>query len=216
MDFLLKQRLVGAVVLVALAVIFIPMLLEGPDRTMVPEMEPLPEPVGEVPGRPLSSFPAPDEIPPQPEQSVIMEDAETGVTEDMQEQPLELPSADAASEPRGEPVAPTAVAEEEQTPVSEPPVIAPQAVSEKAAEAAGPLSGWVVQVGSFSNQANAVGLRDKLRAGGFTTQVEKVTVDRAVHYRVRVGPFLERGEADRVREKIAGSFELKGRVMSYP
>ncbi|HHJ14232.1 MAG TPA: hypothetical protein ENJ79_07625, partial [Gammaproteobacteria bacterium] len=44
MDTLLKQRLVGAIVLVALAVIFIPMLLEGPGPTLVPDMEDLPEP----------------------------------------------------------------------------------------------------------------------------------------------------------------------------
>ena len=39
MDSVLKQRLVGAVVLVALGVIFIPMLLEGPDDTLVPELD---------------------------------------------------------------------------------------------------------------------------------------------------------------------------------
>ena len=74
MDFLLKQRLVGAVVLVALGVILIPMLLEGPDRTPVPEMEALPEPVGQPLSKPLGAFPAPEEIPLMPDPAVVLAD----------------------------------------------------------------------------------------------------------------------------------------------
>ena len=82
--------------------------------------------------------------------------------------------------------------------------------------AAGPLGSWVVQVGSFSNESNALALRDKLRQGGFTTQVEKVRVSGKTHYRVRVGPFLERDEAEQKRNQLADKFKLSGRVLSYP
>jgi len=40
----LKQRLVGAVVLVSLAVIFIPIILEGPDDEWTPRTQGMPEP----------------------------------------------------------------------------------------------------------------------------------------------------------------------------
>ena len=45
MNQLLKQRLVGAVVLVSLAVIFIPIILEGPDEEeWSPRTQGMPEP----------------------------------------------------------------------------------------------------------------------------------------------------------------------------
>ena len=40
----LKQRLVGAVVLVSLAVIFVPIILEGPDDEWTPRTQGMPEP----------------------------------------------------------------------------------------------------------------------------------------------------------------------------
>jgi len=75
MDSVLKQRLVGAVVLVALGVIFIPMLLEGPDDTLVPELDELPELVDPGPSRPLEAFPTMDSLPASPDTSVLAADA---------------------------------------------------------------------------------------------------------------------------------------------
>ena len=216
MDFVLKQRLVGAVVLVALGVIFIPMLLEGPDDTLVPELDQLPELVDPAPSRPLDAFPTMDTLPVSPDTSVLAADAA----------PEAAPEADSESLPEPEPLpAPEFQPEPESEP--EPEVQAAPAAAEPAAPApapqepaaepeAGPLGSWVVQVGSFSSQQNAVGLRDKLRQGGFTTQVEKVRVAGKTHYRVRVGPFLERDEAEQKRKQLAGKFKLSGRVLSYP
>ena len=49
-----------------------------------------------------------------------------------------------------------------------------------------------------------------------TTQVEKVRVSGKTHYRVRVGPFLERDAAEQKRKQLADKFKLSGRVLSYP
>ncbi|MGB5180314.1 MAG: hypothetical protein WBP44_16495, partial [Gammaproteobacteria bacterium] len=43
MDLKLKQRLTGAIVLVALAVIFVPIILEGPDDDWTPRSHSIPE-----------------------------------------------------------------------------------------------------------------------------------------------------------------------------
>jgi DedD protein len=222
MDVVLKQRLVGAVVLVALGVIFIPMLLEGPDDTLVPELGQLPELMDPGPGQPLEAFPTMDTLPAAPDTSVLAADAEP------EPQPL---APESELEPVSEPeLQPGSAAETPQEPVPQAqnePATAPDKTTSTpapasvprapAAEAqAGPLGSWVVQVGSFSSQQNAVGLRDKLRQGGFTTQVEKVRVDGKTHYRVRVGPFLQRDEAERSRKQLADKFKLSGRVLSYP
>ena len=220
MDPVLKQRLVGAVVLVALGVIFIPMLLEGPDDTLVPELDELPELVDPAPSRPLDAFPTMDTLPASPDTSVLAADA--APDSEPRPEPEPLPEPEAAPEPEAEPevqAAPGAAQSRAQpSPAAEPaPPEPPPAPQEPAAEAAaGPLGSWVVQVGSFSNESNAVGLRDKLRQGGFTTQVEKVRVSGKTHYRVRVGPFLERDEAEQKRNQLADKFKLSGRVLSYP
>ena len=202
MDVHLKQRLTGAIVLVALGVIFIPMLLEGPNRTLVPEMDEMPEPEILAPELPLEPFPPVRE--PEPAQrAIVTEPTGAEVTD---EPPPEQPAQDAkASAPAPAVVKPPkpAPAPAESVPATKP--------------ASQPLKGsWVVQVVSLSSKSNALALRDRLRKGGFATQVEQVRVDGKTRYRVRVGPFLERAEADRARQQVAERFEQNGRVMSYP
>ena len=194
MDVLLKQRLVGATVLVALGVIFVPLILEGPSQTLVPEMEALPEPEDQVISAPLESFPAPDAIPAEPDTAIILAD----------------PQPAAVSEAPAEPAQPVAEPEPEPEPV----VAAPEPETKPAKSA--PLGSWVVQMGSFSSEQNARRLRDKLRKNGFVTQVEKARIDGKQRFRVRVGPFLERAEAEQSRKQIQDKLTLKGRVLSYP
>ena len=51
-----------------------------------------------------------------------------------------------------------------------------------------PASGWLVQVGSFRNQANAVELVSQLRAADFPARLESGGGPDATLYRIRVGP----------------------------
>lgn len=217
MDSVLKQRLVGAVVLVALAVIFIPMLLEGPDSNLVPEMPPLPEPAEPGIGQPLDGFPQAGEIPDEPALTVVQGDEasaepESGdVAADAQAGDAEpMPQADdvPAAEPRPANVPEQAAASAPEAP--------PAAAAGQDAAASGELGSWVVQMGSFSSEQNALRLRDRLRKERFATQVEKVAVGGKTLYRVRVGPYLERAEAEADQKKLASAFDLKGRVLSYP
>jgi len=194
----LKQRLVGAIVLVALGVIFIPMLLEGPNRTLVPEMDEMPTPEALAPELPLKPFPPAAE--PVEAQRAVVTDASV---EKAPEKPA--PSTPSSSE----------------LPAAKPAPVSPKPAPERktsirAEKPPASVSSWVVQVVSLSNEANALALRDKLRKGGFATQVERVKVSGKTRYRVRVGPFLQRAEAERVRKQIAGHFSQNGRVMSYP
>ncbi len=211
MDFLLKQRLVGAIVLVALGVIFIPMLLEGPNRDLVPEMAPLPELTGERSSIEMSAFPDAGDVPAEADLAVVQTDIAEPLNQSVDAQPQteELPVAELA-----EPVP-------EIQPLPVPPAVRPEPAKPEPTKPepekpSGPLGNWVVQMGSFSSEQNALRLRDKLRKAGFVTQVEKVRVDAKSHYRVRVGPYLERAEADRDQASLEKQLNLKGRVLSYP
>jgi DedD protein len=82
------------------------------------------------------------------------------------------------------------------------------------AKPADPLVRWVVQVGSFSNAANADRLVARLRLDSMTAYKEEVSSSGSTIYRVRVGPFLEREEAIRVDKQVMERMSIDGVVMS--
>ncbi|MDZ7804231.1 SPOR domain-containing protein [Thiohalophilus sp.] len=185
----LKQRIVGAIVLVALAVIFIPMLLSGDrdgdmsivesnipakpehvDRVKTLDIEP---PAAPPPAEPVRRRPVDEHTPPAPE-----------------------PAPSTASE---ETTAQTESRSDAQVDDS--------AVDNKA---------WAVQVGSFSQQSNALGLRDKLRKQGYSTFVEKVSIDNGPVYRVRVGPEVRRSKAEELQQELQAKLKLEGLVVAHP
>ncbi len=196
-----KQRLVGAVVLVSLAVIFIPMLLDSGEKGGMPLFG------SNIPKKPDYQF-EPLDIPLDPVKPI--ESSEPLLVEKAEPAPAKVkPLAPAAKPEPAAPVQP-APAKAETKPL----VVKAETPAETAKPVAG-ANAWVVQVGSFSNSANALKLRDKLRAGGFTAFVEKLESDGSTSYRVRVGPELKREIADTLRDKLQNQMKLKGIVMGY-
>lgn len=188
----LKQRIVGALVLVALAVIFLPMLFSRedelrqvvvdapamPEKPQVPEVEldpvQVPEPVAD------------DEVPPV--------------------EPVPQVPAEPAVTP------PAAPAEEAQP--------KPEAVATPAKPVEQPVSGldannlpvsWSVQLASLSSRAGAEKLQQTLRSGGYNAYIR--TFDGM--NRVFVGPVIERAEADRLRDLLNRQQNLKGFVVRF-
>lgn len=77
----------------------------------------------------------------------------------------------------------------------------------------GPMAqSWIVQLGSFATEANARNLRDQVRARGAAAFIEQG----GGVFRVRIGPFVTRAEADRIREDVAQNVKVAGMVLSYP
>lgn len=184
MEQRLKQRLIGATVLVALAVIFIPMLLQGS-----PEREPTAIPIA---------------IPPQPAVDVPPPAAMTDSS----------PPATAAFTP----AAPVDTAQP-QAPAEPEPVFSPVAAQEPLAtmpRAPSDLAAWAVQVGSFSNEANAQKLRDSLRRKGYAAYTESIQNKGKTFYRVRVGPTTERRQAEQLQAALASKESLRGLVVPHP
>jgi len=184
---ILKQRLVGAMVLIALAVIFVPMFLEGPSQTLVPAMEKMPQPDRQPPVQKPQSYPDQVELEKEPEESVLT--AQPSATH------LQIPA-------------------EKIEAITPPPSVSKLAEKNRKTK---PQNSWVIQVGSFASKNNALALRNKLRKSGLPTQVEKVRINEHKRYRVRVGPYLKRNQADSVNKQMDSKFSLQGtRVMAYP
>lgn len=80
------------------------------------------------------------------------------------------------------------------------------------------LTGWVVQVGSFSRE-NADQLNDQLRGEGYRSYVVDEPVkagDGSLLYRVRIGPEVLRSEALKLKAELKKEMKLDGFVLNYP
>ncbi len=77
-----------------------------------------------------------------------------------------------------------------------------------------PLVRWVVQVGVFSEQANAEQLVFRLRDAGFSASSRAETAGGNTVYRVRVGPEARRENAVSLRDRIEAEQGIKGIVQS--
>jgi cell division septation protein DedD len=76
--------------------------------------------------------------------------------------------------------------------------------------------GFAVQLGAFSQAADANALRDKLRADGFSAFVEQVRTDKGTLNRVRVGPVASRADADALKAQVAAKAGISGMVRPHP
>jgi len=74
----------------------------------------------------------------------------------------------------------------------------------------------VVQVGSFTEQANAESERDRLRVAGFEVFVEPARAGDRRIFRVKIGPVTSREAAEGLRERLGRDLELQGIVVSQP
>lgn len=192
MEKRLKQRLLGAAVLVALAVIFLPMLLTGPV-----ERQALDVPI-EVPPRPrVTAAPtAPEPLDP------IAAPSRAQPVATPEPPPVAEAAADTESAPASDPA--------EATPPEPAPVVEPEPAPVDEA-----LAAWAVQVGSFGSQVNAMGLRDRLREQGYSAYVESAS-EQSRFYRVRVGPVIDRSEAQALQQRLESELDTATLIVSHP
>ncbi len=186
MDEKLKQRLVGAIVLFSLAIIFVPMLLEdgGPGGG-------LREPV----------------VPPPPGREAFTSHVLPDPGESMQApapRPVERPPVESV----------VVAVPDNAPPLTSPPPPSKQGARDKQVRIG--LSSWVIQVGSFSTQEAADQLIRKLRAKQFTAFLEQASVRGKDVFRVRVGPELDRKRADQTLARMRKEMDIKGLVVQYP
>lgn len=202
MEQTLKQRLIGAIVLVSLAVIFIPIILEGPDDEWTPRSHSLPD-------KPQLDYRADMEL---------VLPAPTPVAEQQTAVEAGVKDTPATSEqPAAAPVKPARVPVTAAKPVKVEPAPKPAAKpAVPAAPAAKPLKGWFVQVGSFGQEMNARGLQERLTVSGFKARLQEIEIGNKHAYRVLVGPSATRADAEMLAASLKSAQQLKGMVVEYP
>jgi DedD protein len=98
-----------------------------------------------------------------------------------------------------------------------PPPPAPTPAVPNAAKEPANLSWWMIQAGSFDDEANAKNLKSRLLQAKIPAFSEKVTAPNGViKYRVRVGPEKERAKAEEVLKRMESEAGVKGMIVSYP
>jgi DedD protein len=198
-----KQRLVGGLVLVALGVIVIPLVLDMHQGNEWWGR-------GNIPKKPDNGFVT--RVLPLDEWSKQAQTEMTEGSKQLGRVPDHAP-APAATQPQAStPSTPSthAPAAQASTPMtSQPPANPPAAASDE-------TQGWVVQLGSFSNQKNADELEAQLQNKAYRVFVEKISQDGQTVYRVRVGPQRQRADAEAIRDKLARELQLKAMVLHYP
>lgn len=120
-------------------------------------------------------------------------------------------------EPKPEPPKPAPAKPEPAKPVvAAPKPTTPAPAPDKPAPAAAGV-GFVVQLGAFGNQAEAIALRDRARSQGLSAFVEQVrTAEGGTLNRVQVGPVADRAAADQLKAQAASKLGIPGFVRSHP
>jgi DedD protein len=225
MDRRVKERLVGASILVVLIVLIVPELLSGPPRPALAPMGPrlpvsAPEPVRNVTVD-LATSKAPEPEPPA-DAAASSAQSPTGGADAASAVPGadggtgtdtgtggSAPPADTQSSAESHPSANT----HSDTSTSAPPVrpaspgsgsletAAPAPISASAKTAMAGRA-WAVQLGSFASHANADKLQRQLKAQGFPVYVVSGGSGASVRYRVRIGPMADRAGAAQAVAKL--------------
>jgi DedD protein len=200
MERALKERIIGAVVLVIIVVLVVPVFLDGP-----------PESGGIVSERVL--------LPGQEGQ-----DTKTVVLDRQRTEPMpavststDAPetSSPAAAEPKEETTQPQpqpivqkpAVRTVEQSP--------PKLAAETPTVTATTTGMWAVQLGSFSNNENAEKQAASLRKQGYAAFLSQVNTSSGQMHRVRIGPQKDRESAEAMAARLL-KVGHKGQVLPHP
>ena len=201
MDSALKQRLVGAAVLIALAVIFVPMFFSSTppkqeNTTIGLNIPPAPERNFETRNLAVDASGKPTPAPATPKVEVAPADKVTTVTT----------AAPASNEAVDKPAAPAVESKPAATdtkPVAAPPFVAPKpAPAPPPAPATQAEGHFLIGLGVYADEAHAKALVEKVKKLGYPAFAEATEYQGKAAMRVRVGTYADRAAAESVRLKI--------------
>lgn len=198
MERALKERIIGAIVLVIFVVLVVPVFLDGPpqDGEVVSERVLLPGQDGQ--------------------------DTKTIVLDRERSEPMPLASStnDAprssdpvVSKPVEEEPAPQLVVEKPKVRTVEQSPPKPEADTPKPAVTTTGM--WAVQLGSFSNKQNAETLAAGLRKQGYAAFLSQLKTGSGQLHRVRIGPQKDRESAEAMAARLL-KVGHKGQVLPHP
>ncbi|WP_193161165.1 SPOR domain-containing protein [Microbulbifer hainanensis] len=192
-----KQRIVGALVLVALAVIFLPSLFDREGARFIDVTSQIPPAPDIQPIEIAAPEPVADAAPAPPVNEVFQPDV------------VEQDSMPAAKLDSSEPVK-----KKEEPKKSEADAIAQQNSAPVLDDRGLPIS-WVVQVAAYRDEARADKLRSQLMDDGYKAYTRAVTTDKGRFVRVFVGPKVSKADAEAVKRELDRLLKAQTLVLRF-
>ncbi|WP_269520996.1 SPOR domain-containing protein [Alteromonas sp. BMJM2] len=201
----LKNRLVGTIIIVALAVIFLPDFLDGKKQTNR-------EPFVSVPAKPpIKPIVEPEPFPSErvaraavPEVEVEEAEALDDVYES--QETAELPAYELQASEDTQPSSSLPEPKDE---------LASQTVVEASNKLAEEDAGWVIQLGSFRHEKNVKSLLSKLERAGYRAFSRKIQTSSGLLNKVFIGPDLDKQKLESALPHLKELTNLKGKVTTF-
>jgi len=183
-----KQRIVGTIVIVSLALIVLPIIFDGQGSHQT-------QTASRIPEQPVVP------ILPEPQQSrpVIISDADLVAIETKPESELVTKNIEESISD------PIEVSASESAFTRDIPTLNP----------AGLPNGWSIRLGSFSEASNATNLLQRLQSAGYKAYTRDIDSEQAELTGVFVGPWLERALVNDYIDQLRDEFQLEGLVVRY-
>lgn len=196
MERALKERIIGAVVLVIFVVLVVPIFLDGPsdENEIVTERLLLPGQEGQDTKTVVLDRERSEPIP-------VAEQESTAQT-------VTLPKPQESKSPVVTPIAEPAAARIEEKPAPPPEQEAPKVATSTTGM-------WAVQLGSFSNKENAEKLAADLRKQGYAAFLSQLETNSGQLHRVRIGPQKDRESAEAMAARLL-KVKHEGQVVPHP
>lgn len=209
MEQAVKQRLVGAAVLTAIAVITLPMIFDTERPPGVQVQETMPP----APDYPAVTIPEPKPV----ELPADRPTADPVPVSDMyamnNDQPADADSAPTSTSPATTaPATSSAVTTPKSSAANLPPL--PAAPGGKL-DASGIPESWVVQVAAMSDRGKADALIAKLKLNGYAAFAHTTHDSAGDTIRVFVGPKIDRAQAVKIKQKIDREMSLQTMVKPF-
>lgn len=194
MERALKERIIGAVVLVLVVVLVVPVFLDGPpeEGEIISEQVPLPGQANQETKTVVLDRDRSDPVP------------ANGGNEAVTDTPTPKPTP--------QPIVRQEPAEQEPEPVAASPEPAPETAP---AEETSQTGMWAVQLGSYGNRENAERQAADLRKQGHAAFLSQVSTANGMLHRVRIGPQKDRASAEAVAAKLESAGH-EVRVLPHP
>ncbi len=206
-----KRRVVGTIVLLALALIILPQLFDG-EGSYQPQVQ------SRIPERPIITLlPEPQQVRP----AMVGDSQSPSISAEAQDESTESSlSTEAslstqASMPTGRAVSGNASEPAEVSSEASATTVSTETASRPTLNASGLPEGWVVQLGTFGDIDNASKLLADLLTKGYKAYERRSVRDAREMSTILVGPVIDRAEADRLLAELAAALDLKPLIKRY-
>lgn len=204
MNQALRQRILGLLVLVALASVVLPLVLDFGGNTKIDTRSRIP------PAPTILPNPLPESAPAEPQAPAAPPSEGSGSPAGLQQKLFQLAPDDGAAGASSTGSSVTGATSPSATDAS-----AKSIPEEPGLDAKGLPASWVLQAGAFQDKVNAEELRDRLLKGGHRAFVQTSTAGGKATYRVFVGPKMMREQLVAEQKVLQRKFGVKTMIVPF-